>query len=227
MQRVVFIAVCAAIGVFAQSSYPPPFPRDGAKKIFENERVAIWDVTWIKGRRTPMHRHSAPIVGVILEPGAVRSILPDKTSRLNPSGKVGQALYAEADVTHAEEGVSAAPARAILVELKNAPSPPPLPEDAARAPAFSSLGATKVLENDRIIAWDFRFDPKRPVPMHHHDKDAIVVTVAQGSVRSTPPDGAPEITQLEVGAVRFRPRNRSHSEQALTGEPRTIVIELK
>lgn len=43
---------------------PHAFPREGAKQIFDNERVTIWDVTWIKGQPSTMHRHRFDLVGV-------------------------------------------------------------------------------------------------------------------------------------------------------------------
>jgi hypothetical protein len=33
---------------FQSQVFPPPFPRDGATKIFENDRVIVWDVAWLK-----------------------------------------------------------------------------------------------------------------------------------------------------------------------------------
>lgn len=27
---------------------PPPFPRDGATKLLENDRVVVWDVAWLR-----------------------------------------------------------------------------------------------------------------------------------------------------------------------------------
>jgi hypothetical protein len=32
----------------------PAFPRDRAKNVLDNETVAIWDVTWPKGKSTGM-----------------------------------------------------------------------------------------------------------------------------------------------------------------------------
>ena len=49
--------ILAAGLLFAFSTYPPPFPREGATKVLENESVVIWDVTWENGKPTPMHQH--------------------------------------------------------------------------------------------------------------------------------------------------------------------------
>ena len=45
-----------AAPTFAQS-YAPSFPRDGAKKALDNDVMTVWDVTWEKGRPTPMQEH--------------------------------------------------------------------------------------------------------------------------------------------------------------------------
>src|SRR5687768_7690311 len=48
---------------------PSAFPRDGAKKILENDRVIVWDVQVQKGQRVAMHTHPYDIVSVTLTPG--------------------------------------------------------------------------------------------------------------------------------------------------------------
>ena len=109
------LAALLAVGAFVQSvGYPPPFPRDGATKIFENARVAVWDVRWTVGARTPVHRHPYAVIGVTLAPGKNRGIAPDGVSRENDLGPVGHVVYAPAGVIHAEEGASTPGPRVIL-----------------------------------------------------------------------------------------------------------------
>src|SRR5438445_12988692 len=50
-----------------KSGYPVAFPRPGTKKVFENERVIVWDSTWTLGVATPMHFHDKDVVVVFLE----------------------------------------------------------------------------------------------------------------------------------------------------------------
>jgi hypothetical protein len=38
------VCICAA----TPQNYLPPFPREAARMLFENDRVAVWDVTWPK-----------------------------------------------------------------------------------------------------------------------------------------------------------------------------------
>ena len=88
-------------------------------------------------------------------------------------------------------------------------------------------GATVVLDNDRVVVYDFQFDPKNPVPPHHHVRDAINITVASGRVRATTLDGQASNVELTFGDVLFRPRDRAHREEVVDGVPRNIIVELK
>jgi len=42
------------------------FPRDGATKALENERVAVWDATWVQGQRIPKRRQGRDAVVIFL-----------------------------------------------------------------------------------------------------------------------------------------------------------------
>lgn len=215
-------------GLLQLVDYPPPFPREGATKVFENARVAIWDVTWTKGQRTAVHRHGHPVVGVTLSPGKNRSILQDGPSRDNDLGPVGHVIYGPPGMIHAEEGASTPGPRAVLIELKDAPFAP-LVVAPGMPPAFGpdTPGARVVLDNDRVVVVDFQFDPAHPVPPHHHVRDAINITVAAGRVRATTLDGQASMVDLKVGDVVFRPRDRAHREDVVEGAPRNIIVELK
>jgi hypothetical protein len=49
--------------LFQSQALPPPFPRDGATKLLENDRVVVWDVAWLK-QAYPVHRHVYDYAGV-------------------------------------------------------------------------------------------------------------------------------------------------------------------
>ena len=67
---------------------PPPFPRDGANKVFENEQVIIWDVSWAKGEPTPLHEHRFASLAVTVQPGRVKSYLADGTTRVEGASEL-------------------------------------------------------------------------------------------------------------------------------------------
>ena len=49
--------IVATVLLAAQvSALPPPYPREGATKVFENDRVQVWDIAWLK-QQYPLHHH--------------------------------------------------------------------------------------------------------------------------------------------------------------------------
>ena len=59
------------------SGLPPGFPREGAKKVFENSKVNVWNYTWLPGKPTVMHFHNTEIIVVYLGNGDVAATTPD------------------------------------------------------------------------------------------------------------------------------------------------------
>src|SRR5438874_6402142 len=98
---------------------PPAYPRVGATKILDNPRVQVWNIAWLKGQPSPMHRHIYDLLGVYYEPGDRIIISPEGTRR-PVSTKAGDVIFQRTGVTHIEEGVSEVPLRAAFVELKHA-----------------------------------------------------------------------------------------------------------
>jgi hypothetical protein len=207
------------------SQLPGPFPRDGAKKLIDNERVTVWDVTWAKGVKTPMHEHRIPTVGVVLQPGTVMMTMGDGAVRPAPLAERGRVVYAAPGFSHVEEGQSDPPARAIVVELKGS-AVGLTPAPAGVAPAFPREGATSVLENERVAVWNVTW-PSGSAPTHFHAADVVVIGLENGTTRSVPQSGEPTTTVWKFGDVRFNPKGRLHREEIVEGAPRLIAIELK
>jgi hypothetical protein len=84
-----------------------------------------------------------------------------------------------------------------------------------------------VLDNDRVVVWDYTWTLGEPTPVHFHDKDVVVVYLENGSLRSTTPDGKSVVNDYSEGATRFNLRDRVHSETLVTGRQRAIIVELK
>jgi hypothetical protein len=98
------------------SGFPDAFLRPGIKKVLENDRINVWDYTWLPGRPTPMHFHSTDVVVIYLENGAIKSTTPDGKSVINEHS-FGLVKFSTRNRVHAEELVKGK-ARAIMVELK-------------------------------------------------------------------------------------------------------------
>jgi hypothetical protein len=117
-------------------------------------------------------------------------------------------------------------ARTVVVELKNS-SPPPISNNTGYPLAFPRPHAKKLLENDRVIVWDYEWRPGESTPMHFHDKDTVAVSESDGVVQSTTPDGKHTSAELKFADVRFSRRDRTHSEVLISGQAQAVIIELK
>ena len=210
----------------AAPKYPPAFPRDGVVKIAENDRVIVWDLRWKKGVPTAMHEHTLDVVGVFLEGVTTRTVAIDGTTRTGIAKQKGDAVFQPRGVIHTEEAVSDG-GRVIAVELKDVPPPPPLPSRPDLPPGFPRDGAARLIDNNRVTVWDFTWLPGKPVPMHFHDKDTVVVFLEPGRIKSTDAEGRTTVAERKFGDVSLNARNRAHTEETIEGSPRAIVVELK
>jgi hypothetical protein len=99
-----------------KSGYPLAFPRPGTTKLFENDRVIVWDSTWTPGVATPMHFHDKDVVVVFLEDGDLKSTTSDGKEVVNQY-KSGTVRFNQRDRTHSETLMNGKQ-RAIITELK-------------------------------------------------------------------------------------------------------------
>jgi hypothetical protein len=93
--------------------------------------------------------------------------------------------------------------------------------------AMDRPGAMKLLENDRVIVWDYRWTPGKPTPMHFHNKDVVVTYLEDGDLKSTTDKGEVTTNQYKAGMIKFNLRNRTHTEELVKGTQRAIIVELK
>lgn len=204
---------------------PNAFPRAGAKQLIDNERVTVWDVTVEKAKATPLHRHPLDFVIVDLADATVKVTAQNGRVGVN-SAKKGQVRFNPKGGVDAQEGVSDAPRRSILVELKDV-KVAPLPNTSGHPDAFPREGSKKVFDNPRVVVWDFSWTPGKATPMHFHDKDVVVVYLDNGDLSSATPDGKTTVNSYVFGQAKFNARDRTHSELLSKGSQRVIAIELK
>ena len=103
----------------------------------------------------------------------------------------------------------------------------PIPNPTKYPLAFPRPNVKKVLENDRVMIWDYTWTPGVPTPMHFHDKDVVVVYLADGELRSTEPDGKSVVNPHYFGFTKLNSRDRAHTEELIKGTGRAIIVELK
>jgi hypothetical protein len=116
--------------------------------------------------------------------------------------------------------------RSMVINLKDHPVAP-IANTSGYPLAFPRPGSKKLLENARVIVWDYTWTPGVATPMHFHDKDVVVVFLDDGDLKSTTPDGKDVVNPYKSGTVRFNLRDRTHTETLVRGKQRAIITELK
>ncbi|HEY6249530.1 MAG TPA: hypothetical protein VI685_06190 [Candidatus Angelobacter sp.] len=116
--------------------------------------------------------------------------------------------------------------RAIVIDLKDHPVAP-IQNTSGYPLAFPRPGIKKLFENERVIVWDYTWEPGVATPMHFHDKDVVAYFLEDGDLKSTAPDGQAVVNTYTSGTVRFNTRNRTHTETLVRGKQRAIITELK
>ena len=221
--------VLAGTALFAQN-YPHAFPRNGTTKLFENERVAAWEVIWKKDVAQPIHRHQFDMAAVYVRYGPIRVTSPDGTVAPNSEAfAVPRPFFQAKNVTHREEAIGFAPDAperlAIMFDLKEVSVPAMVPK--GMPTAFPREGATKAIDNQRVIEWDHTWQKGKPVAMHLHDRDSVQVFFEGGTIRFTGAGGKAETKTFAFKDARFIPRGTIDAEEAVSGSPHAVTIELK
>ena len=225
MQKTLFacLVLAATAAVFAQQELPPPFPRTNATKLFENDRINVWDIVWPKGQPTVLHRHIYDQVGTYYQRGGRLISTPDGGKRAAMT-EVGSLSTTRKGTTHIEEGTTDPPLRAVFIELKQL-KPSGLPQAEARA-AFPREGATQVLDDDRVTAWDYA----AWVPgsgTFQAARETVIVWLGDGSLRVTPRVGPATVVQVTSGTMRHLDRDSAERLEMTSGSPRAMFFELK
>jgi hypothetical protein len=187
---------------------PAGFPPDGTKPLINNERVAVWDVTWPVGKVSPMAQSKFDIVTVDLANASAKVTSANGKTKATLFN-LGQARFIPKGDSQMEEGTGEPARHAIVIELKDV-NPAPLENHSGFPEAFPRNGAKKLLTNKRVTVWDYTWK----------------IGVPTGEVQSRDISGAVTVNKLEPGVTRFNARNRTHSEELVKGASRAIIVEL-
>jgi hypothetical protein len=154
----------------------------------------------------------------------------DTTVQLPPAGHdfiaVSLSRKGTAVLGHKGEIPGETGARTVVIELKDFPLPP-LVNNSGYPNAFPRPHVVKLLENDKVIVWSYRWNPGEPTPVHFHDKDVVVVYEDDTALKSTTPDGNSVINEYKYGTIRFNKGNRTHTELLLRDAGSAVMTELK
>jgi hypothetical protein len=200
------LTACAILStIVAAQSYPPPYPREGVRSLIDNRRVQVWDVSWPKGRPSPLHRHLYDMTGLYYWPGDRVITAVDGTKRSN-SRKAGEIQWQLKGVTHIEEGTSDDSVRAVMIELKG-DGPSGTVDQSPDVPPFTGH-ATPLLDNVRVTVWDSAgtATPTR----HRHTRDTVVVW-AEG----------------RTGRAVFLAAGTVHTAEPVSAGAKATIFELK
>lgn len=214
--------------VLAAQAYPHAFPRAGVTKLFENERVIVWDVKWLRGVTQPYHRHLYDMAGVYTVYGPIRVTNTDGSVVPIKPFDVPRPYFQLKGITHKEEhiGFGDAPEReAVMIDLKEVAAPPVTRPGLPTS--FPRPGVTPAIDNARVIEWDYTWTPGTPVARHIHDKDSVEVFFEPGTIRYRTEDGREETRAFKRKDARFVPRGTVDAEEAVSGTPRAVIVELK
>jgi hypothetical protein len=132
----------------------------------------------------------------------------------------GKAVFERKGSTPASKG------RTIVIELKDH-TVAPLANKSGYPNAFPRPGSKKLIENDRVIVWDYTWTTGVATPMHFHDKDVVVTYLKDGSLKSTTPSGEVVTNDYSFGTIRYNARDRTHTETLVKGSQRAIITEFK
>ena len=133
----------------------------------------------------------------------------------------GTAIYGRAGETAGVPGV-----RTVIIDLKNNPVPP-LANNSGYPNAYPRPHIDKLIENDRVIVWHYRWFLNDPTPMHFHDKDVVVTYLEDSPLQSTEPNGKAVVNEYKSGDIRFNKRDRIHTELVVRGSASAVIMELK
>jgi hypothetical protein len=98
------------------TEYPTAWPRPGAVKTLENDRVIAWHYSWIKDHPAPMHFHiHQQVIGERFS-GAIKTITEDGKSSQRPV-EAGHISFTQPGALHSEEW-GAGKVSAVILELK-------------------------------------------------------------------------------------------------------------
>lgn len=226
--RTVTLALALSVGaatLAAQQALPPPFPRTNATKLFDNDRINVWDIVWPKDQPTALHRHIYDQVGTYYARGGRTITTPDGQARSNMT-EVGSLSTTKKGTTHIEMGNTDAPLRAVFIELKQDAASGLAPADIGAAP-FPRDGATQVQDDDRVVVWDYPWAAGVQSLQYRAARETVIVWLGEGTLQSTSGDSPPTTTTVTSGTMRHLNRGDAASLTMVAGSPRTLFFELK
>jgi len=211
MRKPALLAALALMAVPARAQAPAP--------TIDNARVTVRDIALEPGKTGPAIPHAGNYVVLYFDGGRIRGA--DGRIKTHPAG---DATFGHGGETR--DTAMGAAAREIVVDLKDAASNT-VPNTTGLPNGFPREGAKKVLENDKVIVWNYTWVLNKPTPMHFHNTEVVVAYRGDGDIKAATPDGKSTIGHRKTGDVVYNLANRSHSEELVSGTASGVMLELK
>lgn len=224
--RIIVVVLVAVIGAMVNAqSYPPAFPRPTAKKLFETDRIVVWDIVWPKRYATPLHRHVYDQVGTYYATGG-RIITTPEGEKRSSTTPVGNLSTTKRGTTHIEEGATDPPLRAVFIEMKKDEGSGQPEAAAATPPPWMRDGSKTLLDEARVVVWDHTWKPG-PAALATYTRDTVVVWLSAGKIKLTPKGGSATIVDVAPGQVRRYARGDVETVEVVEGAPREMIFAFK
>jgi hypothetical protein len=193
--------------------------------VIDNDRVTASDITLLPGVPEILNKHGRDFVTLYLTDGTFRIS--------QEAGDTNLVEHRSGDATFTPRGsetsltlASTKRARVFSVELKD--HSPIMAVNTSKYPdAFPRPGSIKLLENDRIVIWRNVWLPGIKTPMHYHSREAVVLYLDDGSLKSTSTEGEAVFAHYKRGMIKFFKADRTHSEELASEKESAVIIELK
>jgi len=211
MRWLLVVLVLSHPHVLRAQDLPRAYPRPGATRMLENDRLIVWNIAWLQ-QEYPLHRHLYDHVGVYYASGDRIITSPEGVKR-PVSTEAWNISFQLRGVTHVEEGASEEPLRAVFIQMKQEPrDAPDAPDAPGGPPPFPVDDPLPRLDNDRTTVWEYVSGAASSgAGRHRHAHDAVVVSF-DATLR-------PQVSYLERGTA--------HETDAPAGSTRAFVFEIK
>jgi quercetin dioxygenase-like cupin family protein len=93
---------------------------------------------------------------------------------------------------------------------------------------YAPVGTRVIFENERVRVWEIELAPGETLPMHFHELDYVVVSLADGPTTVEWEDGRRETSSHTPGEITWRSAPHAHALINSGTKPyRNRLIELK
>lgn len=191
------------------------------KKVFEDDKVRVLEVTFQPGDKIPAHKHPDHVAYVLA--GGKLKIAANDAAAQELDLKTGDAVLLKAQ-SHTGENTGTTEVKAVIVELKIAGG---TAAPAGKDPLKAGGKMYKLLLDDpRVRVLEVTFKAGQKIAKHTHPDHAVYV-VEGGKLKISPEGAEAQEMDLPAGAAVTIPAGQHSAVNTGKTKVRAIVFELK